>query len=341
MNIRRLKSLLWFTVFLAFLLAGWTFWDIFQGKTKEMRYESTKDDTYYSDILHMDVEEDTKFQAGPTSYSAADYEQVWLARIDGSVEPVAKPTGPGADGPVVEQEVQLDKLDEVVQVGMLLYHNNPLSRLIAVEYVKDAPNASPDAGVKSRRLHLTQGEPLRPPYDAAPYHGKVIEIRQQDVVFQWGEEEVTLTPGLDSSGDGMPVDTVTFPAVGDIAAEYEEWPEETIQRDDGSYLIGTTQLEELADGGDELQSQLSVRSITPAGGGRSSIEFTDVKPGSMPARFGFQTGDRIISVNGHPVSSVAEGINWGKNNPNEPQYNVLWERRGVQETLVIHNKDKK
>ena len=94
----------------------------------------------------------------------------------------------------------------------------------------------------------------------------------------------------------------------------------------------------LAEGGAQkvLEEQLTARTVTPSGGGRSSIELSDVRPGSFPARFGFQSGDRVISVNGHPLASVAEAINWGKLHPNEPQYHVVWERKGVPQQTVIH-----
>jgi hypothetical protein len=339
MNIRKLKSLLWLTVFLALLLAGWTCWDIYQAKTKELRYEA-KEDSHFADVLYRDVDENQRFNAGPTSYDPVDYEQIWQARIDGSVEPIITdvPNGPDPDAPPLKPE--LDKLDEVLQVGMLLWHSDPLSRLIAVEYMKESPGSPDGGGVKRRRLHLTEGESLRPPYDVEPYFGKVLRIGHQDVVFQWGEDEVTLTPGLDSSGDGMPVDHISFAEVEDLNEEFDDWPEDTTHRDDGSWILGLDDREAFADGGEQLQSQFSARSITPVGGGRSSIELTDVKPGSMLARVGLATGDRIISVNGHPMSSVAEGISWGKNHPDEAQYIVLYERRGVQETMTIHNKNK-
>ncbi|MDG2150004.1 MAG: PDZ domain-containing protein [Planctomycetota bacterium] len=339
MNIRKLKSLLWLAACLALLLAGWTFWDIYQGKTQELRYQS-RPSTYFSEVLNRDIEADRSFNAGPTSYAVADYEQIWKARIDGSVEPVAKKPGTGQDGSNKPKEVQLEKLDEIVAVGMVLWHEDPIYRLIALEYVKDDSSFGLESSGKRRRLHLTEGELLKAPYDEAPYFGKVLRIGHQDVAFQWGAEEVTLTPGLDSSGDGLPIDQITFAAAVDLNSEFDEWPADSIQRIDGSWVFGENDLREFADGGDQLQSQVRARSITPSGGGRTSIELTDVEEGSMPARFGFKTGDRIISVNGHPMSSVAEGINWGKNHPEEPQYIVLWERLGVEETTVIHNKNK-
>ncbi len=339
MNIRKLKSLLWLTAFLALLLAGYTFWDIYMGKTQEMRYES-KDDDHYDIVRDRDIDRDKSFTAGPTSYAASDYEQIWLARIDGSVEPVIK-LDEGTDKLAEENKVViLESIEDVVQVGMLLWSSDPLSRLIAVEYTNEGPGSSAvnaEGGVKKRRLHLTEGEPLREPYDAAPYFGKVLSIGQQEVIFQWGEDEVPMTPGLDSSGDGMPIDKVTFKDTDALLADVGEWPDDTLRRDDGSYLIGTNDRDEMAESGDALKNQLNARAVTPTGGGRSSIELTDVKPGSMPARFGFKTGDRIISVNGHPMGSVAEAINWGKNNPNEPQYNVLWQRLGVEQTTVIYS----
>ena len=344
MNIRKLKSLLWFAAFLALLGAGWTFWDILQGKKTENRYKARPLE-YYHEVLQRDGNaEGVMFVAGPTSYAEKDYKKIWEARIDGSVEPVVEVKGPGSKDENAVVEVPLEPLDSVLKVGMVLWSPDPLNRLIAVEYMSDAGGvAGGGTATKQRRLHLTQGEPLREPYDEGRYMGKVLRIERQQVVFQWGGEgeEVVLTPGLDSSGTGLPIDQRTFAAQEDLSGEFPDWPEESLQRDDGSWVFGRNDMAYLqGDGAREvMEEQIQARTITPKDGGRSELELTKVEPGSMPARFGMQSGDRIISVNGHPMSSKAEAINWGKNNPNEPVYDVLYTRRGVEQHLIIHGED--
>ncbi len=333
MNIRRLKSLLWFTVVLALALAGYTFWDIFQGK-KAQRYEA-KDPQYFEDLLFSEHDDRRTYQMGPTSYAEADYEQIWLARVDGSVPPRPEEELQRNQQRKEPEKPKAPPIDSVLEVGMLVWSVDPLNRLVAVEYVQDAPGLPADVS-KLRRLHLTEGEPLKSPYDREPYNGRVVRIDPQEVVFHWGEGEVTVSPGLDSAGDGMPVDRVTFATTVDLSAEFDSWPEQTTRRDDGSFVVGSQDLEQFAGGGEALQQQLRARSITPTGGGRSFLELTEVEPGSMPSRFGFQTGDRILSVNGHPMSSMAEAIAWGKAHPNEPQYTVVWERAGKQQTTIVH-----
>ena len=130
---------------------------------------------YYHEVLQRDVNaEGVVFVAGPTSYAEQDYKKIWEARIDGSVEPVIEKKGPGAEDENVVKEVPLEPLDSVVKVGMVLWSPDPLNRLIAVEYTSDGGGvAGGGTATKQRRLHLTQGEPLRAPYDGGRYMGKV------------------------------------------------------------------------------------------------------------------------------------------------------------------------
>jgi hypothetical protein len=79
-----------------------------------------------------------------------------------------------------------------------------------------------------------------------------------------------------------------------------------------------------------------VRTVTPPGGGRSCLELISVQANSMPGRFGFQGGDRIMSINGIPMKSVADAVSWGMNNSDLSAYDVLYERLGVQRHAVVH-----
>jgi len=338
-NIRQLKSSSWVACGMAGVLAVHTFWDIYQGKKVEKRYEH-RDETYFSEVLTRDIDYGAKETMGPSMYLPEDYQKIWTARIDGSVKPVDKPAGPLGGEEAAAKGPPVPKLQEVVKVSMLLWSADPTARIAAVEYLQTGPATpgSQEAAVKDRRLHLTQGEPLSPPWNAPPYNGRVVRIDPAEVVFQWDQGEVVLRPGLAPDGGGLPIDQVEFDSEEDVWAALDEQPADTQRRDDGSIIIGLKDQTFLAEGGAQkvLEEQLTARTITPSGGGRSSIELSNVAAGSLPARFGFQSGDRIISVNGHPLASVAEAINWGKNHPNEPQYHVVWERKGVQQQTTIH-----
>jgi S1-C subfamily serine protease len=54
----------------------------------------------------------------------------------------------------------------------------------------------------------------------------------------------------------------------------------------------------------------------PKTGAYDGIEIRQVPAGSMAANHGAQAGDIIKSINGHPVKSVQEAINFAKNNAN-------------------------
>lgn len=87
-----------------------------------------------------------------------------------------------------------------------------------------------------------------------------------------------------------------------------------------------------------LDDELNVRTITPAGGGFSSLEITEVKPGSLAAQVGAQDGDRILSINGFPMSSLSGAARWFDQNPGQSQYVIVYDRNGKTDSLTLHVK---
>ncbi|MEZ5974077.1 MAG: PDZ domain-containing protein [Planctomycetota bacterium] len=68
---------------------------------------------------------------------------------------------------------------------------------------------------------------------------------------------------------------------------------------------------------------------------RAGIEVMEVRAGSIAARHGAQSGDVIISINGYPVNSQQEAIQWAKDNgDNYEVFTVVVERLGRLETLT-------
>jgi S1-C subfamily serine protease len=82
-----------------------------------------------------------------------------------------------------------------------------------------------------------------------------------------------------------------------------------------------------------------VRTITAAQRGRSSLEVVeDPPPGSLAAAYGVKAHDRLISVNGIPLSSMSAAANWFKANDSLHEYVIVYERAGEKQTMTIYNK---
>ncbi|MFT7465251.1 MAG: hypothetical protein ACI9EF_003616 [Pseudohongiellaceae bacterium] len=337
MNIRKLKSLLWVCCALAFLGAGYTFYDIWVGK-KELRYEARDADVFHK-LLHSKVAEVESLRDGSTYYSVDRYEGLWLARLDGSLPPVPEDVQ-AANGRVAEeQSFMLPPLNSILNVGLILYSDESTDRFVALRYI-DGGQDQAQLG-KARRLHVSEGESLKSPYDAAPYFGKLLSIGKQTVTFRWGENEETVTPGLGAQGDQSPIDEWAFGEVTDITAGIDEVPEESVELEPGQWLVGTNDLVELNENAHDILSEdLAFRTLPPTGESkRSVLELTHVEPGSLPSRYGFASGDRVISVNGIPMTSIASATNWYKQNSDLASYHVIYQRLGAQKSMTLHNKN--
>lgn len=338
MNIRKLKALLWMLCFMALLGAGYTFYYIWDGK-QQQRY-TARSPTYFHDLIQSKVGEVEDLTNRNVYYTPERYQGLWLARIDGSLPPEpeqANAAGGGADAE--EQAFVLPPISSILKVGLIVYADQPIDRFIALSYTDPTHLASQLS--KQRRLHISEGQLLKAPYDAAPYFGKVLSIAPQTVTFQWGDKEEVVTPGLGQDGAQAPISEWTFAELSDPSADLDEMPEESVELEPGMWVIGRTDLLLIQEDASRiLREDLSLRTIPPKGEGkRSVLELTKVEPGSLPDRYGFASGDRLISVNGIPMVSEASATNWYKQNSNLPAYHVIYERLGAQKTMTIYNKN--
>jgi hypothetical protein len=334
-NIRKIKQLVWLLCVLVFLLAGWTFFQIFTAK-QAGEYQPRKS-AFYAELLTRNVKNRGPTNTSWTQYVPERYELLWGALVDGSLRKTE------VDTPLVtEQEpekVALPELDSILDVSLVLYSSDPVSRLVGIKYLTAEAGAGMLTDGKQKRLHLSEGDPLMAPYDAGEFNGKVLEIGLQEVVFQWGEGTVTLSPGLGSDGEGVPLSQFAITKQDNPADDLAEAPVQSVEVRPGHWVMGTSDLESMRrDPQQFMAEEMNVRSITVPGGGRTQLEVTEVKPNSLAARYGVMAGDRIISVNGIPMNSVASAINWAKANPDLPLYVVVYERNGVIDTTSLYVK---
>ena len=329
-NIRQLKGLIWLGCAGLFLWDGWTFWEIYQKKQDD-QYGS-RPLAHFEQRLFDGAGEVPSVERGRSLPPEEAYVALWQAKVDGS-NPNEEPKQPLDELPKEAPKAVLKKIDEVLEVGLIFWATDPARRFVAVEY-KEAQNAQAMDG-KTRRLHLSEGELLAPPYDEAPYNARIVAIDQQTVTFQWGEDEQVITPGLGREGTGVPVRDWQPGDMQDPTAAYPEPPAESVYLDEGVWLVGTEDRKQL---GNVLGEQLKVRTRHPTTGERSFLEITEVEEGSLAFKYGAKPGMKIISVNGIPMTSQAAAINWAKANPDLPMYVVKYEHQGVEKSVTFHNK---
>jgi hypothetical protein len=113
-------------------------------------------------------------------------------------------------------------------------------------------------------------------------------------------------------------------------------PRETTKVGESQWYVGTDDAEFLAENWEmplnEVQRQ---RHKDPRTGRYDGIQLVTVPPGSFAARHGFQSGDIVKSINGHPVNSEQEAISFAKQNADVyDRWEVVVESYGRERTLT-------
>jgi hypothetical protein len=335
-NIRKLKQFLWLLCVLAFGYAGWTFFDIYSAKQAgDYTARKAKD---FEVILKRDMESSSRAKNQVVGYQPDRFEKLWQTLINGEVRPGPETAAP--DLPAEPPKVVVPDLSTIVDLATVLYSDEPLGRFVAITYKDEAPASGGTTPGKARRLHLSEGDPLKAPYDAAPYNGKVLSISMQEVRFAWGDGEVELTPSLGTGGQGLPFDQFAVAEKDDPSAGIVEAPAKSKEIKPGHWVLGTEDLGRIQrDPQVFLAEELNVRTITPPGGGRSSLEVVeDPPPNSLAAAYGVKAKDRLISINGIPLSSLSAAANWFKSNEGLPAYVIVYERAGQQYSTTVYVK---
>ncbi len=113
-------------------------------------------------------------------------------------------------------------------------------------------------------------------------------------------------------------------------------PERTTQVDD-TWHVGTEDAEDFGQdfGGIIAREVRHRRHYNRKTGKYDGIELQDVKPGGKMAAHGAQSGDIIKSINGHPVTSTSEAIDFVKNHKDEyDTWKVVIENKGKERTMI-------
>lgn len=113
-------------------------------------------------------------------------------------------------------------------------------------------------------------------------------------------------------------------------------PEESYEIRPGHYRLGTTDVADINDNYTEILSRdIEHTRHRDTNGRYDGIQITRVAAGSQAAKHGLTDGDIVKSINGHPVASVQEVIQFVKNNQElYNEWEVVIENRGRERTVT-------
>jgi hypothetical protein len=178
------------------------------------------------------------------------------------------------------------------------------------------------------------GESLDSPLDYA----RIVAVTPMGVEFAFSDDsrphEVLEPPDYPLDGlvvvvDGDVLVPVREPLPG--AGEFIPTPHRTMPLGPTKFRLGEQDMLTFAEDYPRILAEdvRTSRHRDPKTGRYDGIELTRVNPTSIAAAHGAQDGDVIKSINGHPVTSTQEAINYVKNNKDvTSRWEVEVENRG-------------
>lgn len=283
-------------------------------------------------------------QIAPTKsdavYAYSDVKHVmaeinWTGKVKAVEAPVA--TVPDKKEPTVVPVKKLIKITMVREDPV-----DPTGSRIFIKYRSEAgvPNNGPTGGFI---LHV--GDHL-----ASPHNGiKVDAIAASGVTFTFDDakrEKETLGPDeFDARAQIVQVspDGVLLPKVRTSIPKGQQTafiPKQTTQIGRNQFKLGTEDVAEFERRYQEiLSSEVRMdQHRDPRTGKYDGIEIKSVQAGSIADRHGAQAGDIVKSINGHPVNSQAEAVQYVKNNANAyTHWEIEVENMGKTRTVTYES----
>ncbi|MFT5059653.1 MAG: hypothetical protein ACI89E_002439 [Planctomycetota bacterium] len=196
-------------------------------------------------------------------------------------------------------------------------------------------------------VELRVADTLPSPHDGIA----IVDITAESVEFSFSKEgrgNETFLPGELDSGliyvipaDGEALIQEWGNLVDDKVASAKQ-PTDTVEVSKGVYRVGTADADEFGnDYQNILTNDLRTRTRRDKNGQAAGVEIMTVREGSIAQRHGLVARDVIISVNGHPVNSEQEAMQWARaNKDNYEVWNVVVERYGRTETMIYRSPDR-
>lgn len=328
MNVSTIKTLLWLV---SFGLAGGLF--AYAYKFKNTPQRSYWDVTYAERVL-KDVE-----APKPPRPNILDYNQMVspvIAKFDWTGAP-PKPVveGPVEDtGPPVAPKLVVSEILAILATR--IDTGDPGGSAVTVAWkkpeLKDADNV------------LQIGEKLPKPFEVAV----VKDIRPGGVEFAFqGESQENELVAMENEFEGKIVkvgdpsevrvrerDDLIRPRVEKV----DGWPKETVRTAADMYHLGSETLDTIGRDYTRILTEDVKTETHFKDGKRAGLKVTEVRAGSIAAQHGVQSGDVVISINGHPINSQHEGIQYIKNNSSHTTvWQVVLENLGRRRTVTYNS----
>ncbi len=255
--------------------------------------------------------------------------------------PPAVVKGPGTGEIVKPKHAPVSDLILVLMVRFDTDDADQSSASIIYKTAAKMPTAAASAG-----QDLKKGDTLLPPHDWA----KVAKITPKGVEFEFEEEgranETIAPPNTAESEIAFvgPDGVVRAPTPNSIIRQstgnVRKFRPQTYERRPGEFRIGFEDQKEIGDNYPTILSQeiRHRRHRNPKTGQYDGIEIQSVTAGSFASRHGAQAGDIIRSINGHPVTSVAEAVSFVREHEGEyTTWEVEVENQGKIRTVTYES----
>ena len=326
MNVRRTKTIVWVLNIVAILSITMTFAMIY-NKKKEGVFRPRRRETILSALQRgIKTQMDEKWSG---SLDINDYSAIWKAVISGE-----KPKPVTEAGPETVETPEVETLDSILAVSWIFKSDDPRESRVRLSYKDDPMDEEPHTftlGILSR-----EGDPLRPPYDKEPYNGKILKIEADRVTFSFKGKDVVLTPPFAGEDEGERLKGTGAPSLpSKIVRTAPPPPPETKEVEPGHWLLSLEETKYVRKSWEQELNRMTVSSVKNPRTGKTELKLADLKPDSLAARRGFQKGDTLISINGYPIHSKAQAINYVKEHPDLGTYEVKIERMGKVITKVF------
>jgi len=328
MSVRRSKALAWTLNILIIFGISFLFLVIYKEK-EEGKFRSTDPNLFINRLKQGEERQDS---GGSRKIDINDYAALWKAPISGIKKQVEE-AGP------TEETIQVtdDPISDVVQVMVILKASNPEDSRVRLFYPKSGADAE-----KPFKLDIwsKEGDPLKPPYDAHPFNGKVLRIEEDQVIFSYRGQEEALSPEFVNPRSAQEVAAGAPGASGipeEVQEKFAEPPEETVEIKPGQFYLSRKEREYWNKDWEQELKSTPVAAIKNKRTGKTQLTLTSVPEDSMAAKRGFMKNDVLLSINGVPVHTKASAINYFKEHPGEGTYvvEVLRNGRPVSKTFYV------
>ncbi|HYC77330.1 MAG TPA: PDZ domain-containing protein [Planctomycetota bacterium] len=309
MNINSVRALIWLV---DVVLVGGTGYTVYSKKVeKDERARQTNE-------FRKDLSESLgKIRIDPPQRPAiATMDQFRAVSLSGEVE---KPKVEAAPTPT-SMPSALEPLENLIRVVAIQYSSDQEDARVALfkKTDKDQPNENVIFGVNDV-VFFAKGAAVK-------------AIFPDRVTFAYGDGEATLAIATEAPKDPSapaPPGAVR-PTAGSFATGITSSPDSSVVKvnKEGRAAIEAS--------GDKVIEGVRWSSVD-LGEGARGLKLDDVPANNELARHGVQSGDILVSVNGTPMSSKSEIMDYAKRNPKGGRFDVKFLRNGrvLTRTVII------